>query len=157
MSDADLERRVVALNHGYARCLDDNRLADWPEFFTDDCRYLIQPRDNLDQGLEGYWLYFENKRMLRDRVVSLKDVNIYKIHYERRLVTNVEVTGRDGDGWLARANYLVMHTDNEGRSTLFSVGEYRDRIVKSSGALRFSERRVIVDTFVVPSHLSMPI
>ena len=157
MSEAELEREIVALNYRYARCLDENRLDEWPEFFIEEGRYLIQPRDNLDQGLEGYWLYFENKRMLRDRVVSLKDVNIYKIHYERRLVTNVEVTGRDGDGWLARANYLVMHTDNEGRSTLFSVGEYRDRIVKSSGALRFSERRVIVDTFVVPSHLSMPI
>ncbi|HKU46751.1 MAG TPA: aromatic-ring-hydroxylating dioxygenase subunit beta [Burkholderiales bacterium] len=157
MSEAEIERAIVALNHRYARCLDENRLDEWPEFFIEEGRYLIQPRDNLDQGLEGYWLYFENKRMLRDRVVSLKDVNIYKIHYERRLVTNVEVTGRDGDGWLARANYLVMHTDNEGRSTLFSVGEYRDRIVKSDGALRFSERRVIVDTFVVPSHLSMPI
>ena len=157
MSEAEIERAIVALNHRYARCLDENRLDEWPEFFIEEGRYLIQPRDNLDQGLEGYWLYFENKRMLRDRVVSLKDVNIYKIHYERRLVTNVEVTGRDGDGWLARANYLVMHTDNEGRSTIFSVGEYRDRIVKSDGALRFSERRVIVDTFVVPSHLSMPI
>jgi len=157
VSEAELEREIVALNYRYARCLDENRLDEWPEFFTEEGRYLIQPRDNLDQGLEGYWLYFENKRMLRDRVVSLKDVNIYKIHYERRLVTNVEVTGRDGDGWLARANYLVMHTDNEGRSTIFSVGDYRDRIVKSDGALRFSERRVIVDTFVVPSHLSMPI
>ena len=157
MSEAELERQIVALNYRYARCLDENRLDEWPEFFTEDGRYLIQPRDNLDQGLEGYWLYFENKRMLRDRVVSLKDVNIYKIHYERRMVTNVEVTGPDGDGWLARANYLVTHTDNEGRSTIFSVGEYRDRIVQSDGALRFRERHVIADTFVVPSHLSMPI
>jgi anthranilate 1,2-dioxygenase small subunit len=157
VSEAELERAIVGLNYRYARCLDENRLDEWPEFFTDDGRYLIQPRDNLDQGLEGYWLYFENKRMLRDRVVSLKDVNIYKIHYERRLVTNVEVTGRDGDGWLARANYLVMHTDNEGRSSVFSVGEYRDRIVQFEGGLRFRERLVIADTFVVPSHLSMPI
>ena len=157
MSEAELEREIVALNYRYARCLDENRLDEWPEFFTEEGRYLIQPRDNLDQGLEGYWLYFENKRMLRDRVVSLKDVNIYKIHYERRLVTNVELTGRDGDGWLARANYLLMHTDNEGRSSIFSVGEYRDRIVNSEGALRFRERLVIADTFVVPSHLSMPI
>jgi anthranilate 1,2-dioxygenase small subunit len=157
VSEAEIEREIVALNYRYARCLDENRLDEWPEFFTEEGRYLIQPRDNLDQGLEGYWLYFENKRMLRDRVVSLKDVNIYKINYERRLVTNVEVTGRDGDGWLARANYLVMHTDNEGRSSVFSVGEYRDRIVKSEGTLRFRERLVIADTFVVPSHLSMPI
>jgi 3-phenylpropionate/cinnamic acid dioxygenase small subunit len=107
--------------------------------------------------MEGYWLYFENKRMLRDRVVSLLEVNIYQIRRERRFVSNVMVTGRDGDAWLARANYIVMHTDNEGRSSIFSVGEYRDRIVESDGRLRFSERQVVADTFLVPSHLSMPI
>ena len=149
--------RVVELNYRYAECLDGNRLAEWPEFFTDDCRYLIHPRENLDAGLEGYWLYFESKRMLRDRVVSLLEVNIYPIHYERRLVSNVMVTGRDGDVWLAHANYLMTTTDNEGHSKIFSVGEYRDRIVEIDGALRFRERLVIVDTFTVPSHLSMPI
>ena len=157
MNDAEIERKALALNFGYARCLDDNRLGEWPDFFTEDCRYLIQPRDNLERGLEGYWLYFENKRMLRDRVVSLKEVNIYQIHYERRMVSNVALLGRDGDAWLARANYMLVHTDNEGRSKIFSVGEYRDRLVESGGALRLRERQVVVDTFTVPSHLSMPI
>ena len=149
--------RVVELNYRYALCLDETRLEDWPEFFTEDCRYLIHPRENLEAGLEGYWLYFENKRMLRDRVVSLREVNIYKIHYERRLVSNVMLTGREGDAWLARANYMMMQTDNEGRSRIFSVGEYRDRIVESEAGLKFRERRVIADTFTVPSHISMPI
>jgi anthranilate 1,2-dioxygenase small subunit len=149
--------RLAELNYSYAQCLDDNRLAEWPDFFTDDCRYLIHSRENLDAGLEGYWLYFENKRMLRDRVVSLLEVNIYRIHYERRFVTNARLSGRDGDAWLARANYMLTTTDNEGRTSIFSVGEYRDRIVEADGVLRFRERQVIVDTFTVPSHLSMPI
>ena len=154
---ADFERRVVDLNFRYAHCLDNNRLAEWPEFFTDDGRYVLHPRENLEQGLEGYWLYFENKRMLRDRVVALLEVNIYHIHYERRFVSNVMVTGRDGEAWLARANYMMMHTDNEGHSSIFSVGEYRDRIVEDRGALRFRERLVVVDTYTVASHISMPI
>jgi len=153
----DLERRVVALNYHYAQCLDDGRLKEWPDFFTDDCRYLIHSRENLDCGLEGYWLYFENKPMLRDRVVSLTDVNIFHIHHERRFVTNVLVTGRDGDVWLARSNYMMMHTNNEGRSKIFSIGEYRDRIVDEGGVLRFRERLVVVDTFTVESHISNPI
>ena len=94
-----------------------------------------------------------NKRMLRDRVVSLLEVNIYPIRRERRFVSNVMLTGRDGDAWLARANYMLVHTDNEGRSSIFSVGEYRDRIVESADGLRLRERQVIADTFLVPSHL----
>jgi len=154
---ADLERRVVQLNFRYARCLDENRLSDWPELFTEDGRYVIHPRENLEQGLEGYWLYLDNKRMMRDRVVSLQEVNIYQINYERRLVTNVAVDGREGDAWLARANYMIMHTTNEGESRLFSVGEYRDRIVETGGRLAFRERVVVPDTFTVPSHLSIPL
>lgn len=55
------------------------------------------------------------------------------------------------------ANYLLVHSDNEGNSRIFCVGEYRDRIVESNGSLRFRERRVIADTFTVASHISMPI
>lgn len=157
MIDFEIERRIADLNYRYAECLDDNRLQEWPEFFIDDGRYLIQPRDNLEMGLEGYWLYFENKRMLRDRVVSLKDVNIYAIHYERRAVTNIRVSRRDGAAWIARANYTMWHTDSEGHSRLFSVGEYRDRIVEGNNGLQFAERIVIADTFTVESHISMPI
>ena len=149
--------RVIDLNYRYAACLDSNRLAEWPEFFTEDGRYLIHPRENLEAGLEGYWLYFENRRMLRDRVVSLQEVNIYQIRYERRFVSNVMLMGRDGDAWVARANYMMTTTDNEGRSKIFSVGEYRDKVVETDGVLRFRERQVIADTFTVPSHLSMPI
>ena len=149
--------RVVELNYHYANCLDASRLSEWPEFFTEDGRYLIHPRENLEAGLEGYWLYFENKRMLRDRIVSLQEVNIYQIRYERRFVSNVVVTGRDGTDWLARANYMLTTTDTSGRSQIFSVGEYRDRIVEADGALRFRERIVVADTFTVPSHLSTPI
>lgn len=154
---SDLERQVVRLNFRYASCLDENRLSDWPQLFTEDGRYVIHPRENLEQGLEGYWLYLENQRMMRDRVVSLLEVNIYQIHYERRLVTNIAVLGREGDAWLARANYMLMHTSNEGMSQIFSVGEYRDRIVESDGRLVFRERVVVPDTFTVPSHLSVPI
>lgn len=154
---SDLERQVVHLNLRYASCLDENRLSDWPQLFTEDGRYVIHPRENLEQGLEGYWLYLENQRMMRDRVVSLLEVNIYQIHYERRLVTNIAVLGRERDAWLARANYMLMHTSNEGMSQIFSVGEYRDRIVESDGRLVFRERVVVPDTFTVPSHLSVPI
>jgi len=94
---------------------------------------------------------------MRDRVVSLLEVNIYQVNYERRLVTNVVVDGREGDAWLARANYMIMHTTNEGESRLFSVGEYRDRIVETDGRLAFRERVVVPDTFTVPSHLSIPL
>ena len=53
----------------YAACLDDGELERWPEFFTDDCRYEIIPRENFERRLPLAVLRCESKGMLIDRVV----------------------------------------------------------------------------------------
>jgi anthranilate 1,2-dioxygenase small subunit len=155
--DPSVVARIVELNHLYAQCLDDNRLDDWPRFFVDDCRYIVQTRENMALGLEGYLLYFDNKRMLNDRVLSLKEVNIYNIHYDRHFLSGAVVTGQSGGVYTARANYMVVQTTLEGRSSIFSVGEYRDQIVLVDGQPRFKEKFVVVDTYMVNSLLAIPL
>jgi anthranilate 1,2-dioxygenase small subunit len=155
--DPSVAARIVELNQLYAQCLDDNRLDDWPTFFVDDCRYVVQTRENMALGLEGYLLYFDNKRMLKDRVLSLKEVNIYNIHYDRHFLSGVLVTGESGGVYTARANYMVVQTTLEGRSSIFSVGEYRDRVVLVDGQPRFKEKVVVVDTYMVNSLLAIPL
>lgn len=153
----EIERAVVDLCHRYAQCLDDDRLEEWPNFFVDDGRYLIHPRENFAAGLEGYWLYFDNRKMLRDRVLSLRKANVYNIHQDRHLVSNIRVeAGGDGD-YRVRSNYLVIQSDVEGRSRVFSAGEYRDRVAMSEGRPLFRERIVIPDTFNVEGLVAVPL
>ena len=153
----EIERAVVDLCHRYAQCLDDDRLEEWPEFFVEDGRYLIHPRENVAAGLDGYWLYFDNRKMLRDRIVSLRKANVYNIHQDRHLVSNIRVE-QDGGGELrVRSNYLVIQSDVEGRSRVFSAGEYRDRVVMSGAHPLFKERVVIPDTFNVEGLVAVPL
>ena len=35
----------------YVKCLDDATYASWPAFFTEQCLYRIQARENHDRGL----------------------------------------------------------------------------------------------------------
>ncbi|MGA1731453.1 MAG: nuclear transport factor 2 family protein, partial [Burkholderiaceae bacterium] len=42
---------VQQLYADYGLTLDRGDFDHWPDFFTDDCRYLVQPRDNHDRGL----------------------------------------------------------------------------------------------------------
>ena len=35
------------LQHRYVSALDNDRLEAWAEFFTEDCRYEIIPKENL--------------------------------------------------------------------------------------------------------------
>ena len=155
--EAEVTQRIVELNYRYVQALDDRRLDDWPQFFVDDCLYAIHPRVNHDRGLEGYWIYCDGKAMMEDRVLSIKEVNLYNIHYDRHSISNVLVED-DGDGaYSARANYMVMQTNVEGRSSIFSVGEYRDKVVLVDGDLKFREKIVIPDTFAVSPLLAIPL
>lgn len=155
--DRDALFAIEQLNKAYARCLDDDRLEAWPDFFVEDGRYLIQSRENRDAGLYGYILYFENKGMMRDRVKSLRVANYYNLHIDRHLITNVDIVGGADGNFEARANYAVIQTDAEGRSELFSAGEYHDRIVFVDGVPKFKERLVLLDTANIVGLLAVPL
>lgn len=155
--DRDALFAIEQLNKAYARCLDDGRLEQWPEFFLDDGRYIIQSRENRDAGLYGYVLYFVNQAMMRDRVTSLRVANYYNIHVDRHLVTNVDLIAETNGVFETRANYAVFQTDADGHSVLFSVGEYLDQIVFDNDAPKFKQRLVLLDTANITGLLAVPL
>ena len=155
--DGPTERKIEKMFYRYAKCLDDDRLEEWPSFFVESGRYIIHPRDNLDAGLEGYWIYCDHRRMIRDRVLSLREANIYNIHYARHLIGNVLVIGRDGSAYDVRANYVVMQTDNEGVTHIFSTGEYRAKVVFEDDEPKFAENIVVPDTYLVKALIAIPL
>lgn len=154
--DIELERTLVMLNYRYVQCIDDDRLEEWPAFFVEDCKYIIHPRENADAGLEGYWMYCESNAMLRDRIRALREANVYNIHYDRHILSNVLVEDEQNGVYSSRANYMVVQTDVEGRSHVFSAGEYRDKIVMVDGTPKFLEKIVVPDTFNIDRPLAVP-
>jgi anthranilate 1,2-dioxygenase small subunit len=41
---------IAELIAAYADCIDDDRLEEWPDFFVDDCRYLVTDRESHEAG-----------------------------------------------------------------------------------------------------------
>ena len=148
---------VVALEYAYGRCIADNQLEDWPEFFVEDCLYRVLPRENDALELPLSLMMCDSKGMLEDRVRSLREANIYNIHYPLHQISNIEIVGSHEDVLDVRANYSVFQTDQEGRSTVYSVGRYRDKVVFPNGEPRFKEKTVVLDTFNVPNLLAVPL
>lgn len=156
MSDA-MARAAAELLDEYIERLDSDRLEDWLELFTEDATYQVLPRENLEQGLPASLVLCTGKKMLRDRIVSLRNANLYNPHYDRHFVSGVRVKPDANGGWELTANYAVYQTTHEGQSRLFSVGGYRDALRMSDARLLFSRKLVIVDTFAVPSMLATPL
>ncbi len=152
------EREILtALMAEYAMAIDDNRLEDWVELFDEACDYRVVTRENLEQGLPNVLMWCDNKNMLRDRVESYRQVNLYNLHYDRHVLGPLHFTGKDGGTWRFDVSYSLFQTELEGASRLFSVGKYRVDALVEGGAARLKSVTVIADTGLVPSLLATPI
>lgn len=145
------------LQENYIHALDNDRLEDWPEFFTDDCLYEIIPRENADAGLPIGIIYCDSKKMLRDRVLSLRHANIYEDHTYRHMTSGLIFKSVDDSTVEAESSYVVIQTLQNGESFVYQAGRYLDRVVKTAAGWRYASRRVIYDTLRVPTLLATPI
>ena len=157
MSSTSIEKAADDLMAVYADCIDDGRFADWLELFTEDASYKVVARDNLDRGLPASMVLCTNKNMIRDRIAALLGATKYNFHYDRHVVGQLRVRARSDNEWELRASYAVFQTSHEGRSSLFSVGRYDDRVRMDRERLLFCAKLVVVDTFAIPGMLATPL
>ena len=159
MTDADLalRRRVETHVTGYVHCIDDDRLEEWPDFFTADGRYRVRTRENHDRGLPASLIYCDGQGMLRDRISALRTTNIFEPQVYCHLLGAVEIVAHDGGEIRTRTNFTVIRTMSEGDMSVFACGRYLDRIVEDAGALRFRERMVVLDSRRIDTLLVIPI
>lgn len=154
---AQIERAITSLLHRYAEVLDTDLLEQWPDLFVEHGVYKVWPRENAARGLPLALMLCEGRASMSDRIRSLREANIYNEHYPRHLVSNIHVTGESDGVFAVSSVYVVYQTDLNGRTQLFSVGQYQDRISISQGIARFVARTVLCDTFAVPTLLAIPL
>ena len=149
--------RVVRLNADYARAIDDDRLEDWPGFFTEKCLYKITSADNHRRGLEAGVIYADTKNMLRDRVAALREANIYERQTYRHLIGLPALVGTEGELTRAETPFLVVRIMRDGTMDLFATGRYLDALMDDAGALRLRERIVVCDSGRFDTLLALPL
>jgi anthranilate 1,2-dioxygenase small subunit len=153
----EMALRVEALLAEYADSIDDQRYAEWPAFFTERCLYRITSRDNHRRKLPMGLMYCDNRNMLRDRITSMKNANVFEPHsYRHALSRTLLSEGPDGE-IVARTSYIVARIMHDGQTQLFSTGVYEDRIVEFEGRLRFKERVVVTDSTSIDALLVIPL
>lgn len=154
-----LRSEVEAFNTAYALALDEQRLMDWAEMFTEDAFYVVVSRENEDRGLPVGLIYCENRGMIRDRAFALQETAMFAPRYLRHFVTGLAVEPEARDGTIrARANYVVMQVlFDRPDATLHQVGVYRDVFRRLDGELKLAERRCVYDSLLVPNALCLPV
>ena len=155
----ELQAAILDLNARYAQAIDDDRLEDWPDFFTQAARYVVTTAENFERGLPLGMIYATSRAMLKDRVRSLREANIYEAQRYRHIV-GLPLVEAEADGALrAMTSFIVVRVMHSGETSLFASGCYRDRIVREAhdSALRFAERVVVLDSRQVDTLLALPL
>jgi anthranilate 1,2-dioxygenase small subunit/terephthalate 1,2-dioxygenase oxygenase component beta subunit len=153
----ELQLKVQDLNARYVQAIDGNKLEAWPDFFTEDGRYRVTTAENFERGLPLSLIYATSRAMLRDRVRSLRDANVYEAQRYRHIVAPPLLTGDEGRGARARTGFLVARIMHTGETTLFASGRYEDHVVLDDGVARFAEKVVILDSRLIDTLLAIPL
>ena len=155
----DIERqfRVQGLLARYADCLDSGRFEEWPEFFTENCVYKIISAENYEQGLPLGVIDCDSRNMLKDRIMALREANIYEEHRYRHILSTALIKRADGNEIRTETSYLVTRIMRDGSTTVFSTGRYLDRIVEIEGTLLFAEKLVVFDSRGIDTLLVIPL
>jgi salicylate 5-hydroxylase small subunit len=96
MSSATLEHlqlqyEIDQLNAAYGAALDEKRFSDWPEFFVEDGRYILQARENFDHGLPLALMDLESRGMMKDRVYGITQTIYHAPYYTRHVISPARV------------------------------------------------------------------
>ena len=153
-----LHHEVDQFNAAYAAALDEQRLSDWVEMFTDDAFYLVISRENADKGMPVGLIYCDSKAMIHDRAFALEKTAMFAPRYLRHVIGNLQILDADNGAIRARANYVVIQVlYDRPEARLHQVGVYHDVFRRIDGALKLAERRCIYDNLLVDNALCLPV
>jgi len=156
--DAQDYLQLAHLYAEYAQAVDSGQWDLWPTFFVEQCSYRLQPRENHERGLPLATLSFESRGMLEDRVYGIRETLFHDPYYQRHVVGLPLVHKVEADGTVhSEANYAVFRTKLSEPSTVFNVGRYIDRVVRTDEGLKFASRLVVYDSELIPNSIIYPI
>lgn len=153
----DVRQQIEDLIVDYARAIDDDRVEEWPDFFTDKCLYRIIDRAAHAKGHVIGVMECSSKGMLQDRILALREANVYEPHVYRHLLSGTRIVGNTGDVYSVETSYSVIRTMQEGDMSVFSAGKYVDEVVFEGGAAKFRSRVVVCDSNRIDTLIVIPI
>jgi salicylate 5-hydroxylase small subunit len=144
----------------YAETLDRGAWDEWPAFFTEECVYKVQPRENFDRQLPLATISFESRGMLKDRVYCIRETLYYEPYFQRHVVGAPVVTAVQGDVVSAHASYAVFRTKPDEVTQVYNVGRYMDTLVRAPQAAHgwlLTRRNCVFDSDLILNSMIYPI
>ena len=149
-----LHHEVESFLFEEAALLDEWRLDDWLELFTEDTRYLVPATDTPKADpRETLGLISDDMTRLRARVERLKSRHAHREFpwsRTRRLITNVRITKVVREEIFVAASFLVYRIRSGNVDPL--VGSYEYTLRRVDGSLKIAFRKAMLDLEALRPH-----
>jgi len=152
--DAALRMEVEDFLYQEAALLDEWRLDDWLELFTDDTRYVVPTTDLPDGDPQQDLVFIDDDIIrLRARVVRLNSRHAHREYpwsRTRRFISNVRVTDVSGDEVSLTGSCLVYRV-RMGQTDPYVARCYY-KLLRTGGGWKIRYRRMELDLEALDSH-----
>ncbi|GAB3364494.1 aromatic-ring-hydroxylating dioxygenase subunit beta [Modestobacter lapidis] len=143
-----------------AHILDEHRLEDWLDLFTEDAEYLVPLREYLqgDVAPAGHPMIKDDKQMLTVRV--RKDATGYS-HVETpvsmtcHLISNVVADETDNPDEVNVRSAFTVRQARKLRDEAWWAGRRWDRLRRVDGGWKIARREVHLDATVLPRGIAI--
>lgn len=138
-----------------AELLDEWKLAEWLALFDEERgSFFIPTTDAPDADPDtSLYLIADDMTRLRTRVEQLLSGLTWAENPRSRtnhMISNVRITGREGEALLVRANFVVFRMRFENIDPY--IGKYRYKLLPRDGSFRILERRAVLDLEALRPH-----
>jgi anthranilate 1,2-dioxygenase small subunit len=153
----DVYQKIARAQAEYARCIDDDRLEEWPSHFHGACVYKITTAANYRDGLEAGIVFANSRGMLTDRVSALREANIYERQAYRHIIGQPSILSEDTNEVRSETPFLVARILQDGDTDIFATGRYLDLYKLEDGEVKLNERTVVCDSSRIDTLLALPL
>ena len=160
MATLEQKKEIEEFLYREAYLLDEHRLDEWLELFTDDVEYVIPLRENVQGDVDpaGHPIIKDDKLMMTMRVAKhatgISHVEI-PVSMTGHLITNVLVEdGQSPDELQVRSAFVVRQA-RKLRDEAWWVGRRRDVFRRVDGGWRIARREITLDATVLPRGISI--
>jgi anthranilate 1,2-dioxygenase small subunit len=153
----NLLQYITKAQADYARCIDDDRLEEWPGQFHGPCLYKITTASNYRDGLEAGIVFANSRGMLSDRVSALREANIYERQTYRHILGQPSILSEDGSAVRSETSFMVARILQDGDTSIYATGRYFDVYEIADGTAQLNERTVVCDSSRIDTLLALPL
>jgi 3-phenylpropionate/cinnamic acid dioxygenase small subunit len=160
---SELLKQIESFLYAEARLLEDNRFDLWLASFSEDVRYWMPVRQNIDASasdeslLDTFALFDDDKQSLELRILRVKTG---EAHAEvppsvtQRFITNVVAEPATGNSFKVYSNFMV-YQERRGLHGITFYGRREDVLSCEDGGFKIMKRKIELAQTILPATISI--